>query len=113
MTEHQKLVHKRYFRKTIGHPEGSVCHDGDCHFFGSYVCTCGLLHAVSPYYLTMETDFGNPEDIYPKYWEEANLQTVRLDQIRDLPKPVVNVMSEEEVAQLTTWMEEQFKKNSE
>ncbi len=24
--------------------EGRLIHDGDCHFFGKKICTCGLLH---------------------------------------------------------------------
>ena len=39
---------QRYFRKTIAHPDGSVCHHGDCNFFSVWICTCGLLHDLAP-----------------------------------------------------------------
>jgi len=39
---------KRYFRKTIAHPEGTITHDGDCMFWSIGVCTCGLLHLLRP-----------------------------------------------------------------
>lgn len=55
---------QRYFRKTAAHPEGSVCHHGDCDFFSITVCTCGLLHDLAP----MTPD--QIEEHYPRFYEE-------------------------------------------
>ena len=55
---------QRYFRKTAAHPEGAVCHHGDCDFFSLSVCTCGLLHDLAP----MNAD--QLERHYPRFYEE-------------------------------------------
>lgn len=49
---------QRYFRKTIAHPEGSVCHHGDCDFFNIKICTCGLLH-------DLRVDLEKAAELYP------------------------------------------------
>lgn len=56
-------IRQRYFRQTIAHPDGSVCHHGDCYIFSRVpVCTCGLLHDLMP--------VANPSEIYSKYEED-------------------------------------------
>lgn len=55
---------QRYFRKTIAHPDGSVCHHGDCDFFSIWICTCGLLHDLAP----MSPELV--EQHYPSFHEE-------------------------------------------
>jgi hypothetical protein len=65
---------QRYFRKTVAHPEGAVSHHGDCDFFSISVCTCGLLHDLTP----MTPD--QIEEHYPRFDEErAQYERVRED----------------------------------
>jgi len=69
---------QRYFRRTQAHPEGSVCHHGDCDFFSISICTCGLLHDLMP----MTPD--QIEERYPRFHEEQR----QYDQARE------NIMAE-------------------
>jgi hypothetical protein len=63
----------RYFRPTIAHPEGSVCHYGDCHFFGGDVCTCGLLQD-----LAWKED---PDLLFPPFYSQHARHQGRLRQM--------------------------------
>jgi len=60
----------RYFRKTIAHPKGSICHHGDCHIFSSGFCTCGLLHDLV--WLQEKA-----EELFPDFWEQRAIQDHR------------------------------------
>lgn len=95
----EKIKH-RYFRKVMAHPEGTICHDGDCHFWGSWICTCGLLHAL----MRIE----DAPAIYPDYIDEAVKQDYRMDQIRELPEPIIKEVTPEEMAERTKLLEEVF-----
>lgn len=59
-------IKERYLRPTIAHPQGTICHDGDCYFYGYHVCTCGLLHQLAP--------LTNINELYPNYARERGLQ---------------------------------------
>ncbi len=64
MENAETRIVQRYFRKTVAHPEGAVCHHGDCDFFSISICSCGLLHDLMP--LSPELI----EDHYPQFNEE-------------------------------------------
>ena len=61
-------IEARYFRKTIGKPDGAVCHMGDCTIFSSKVCTCGLLHDL------LSLDFHIRQELYPNCDDEEFVQ---------------------------------------
>ncbi len=67
---------RKYHRETIGCPEGSVVHDGDCYVFDVGVCTCGLLHILLR--SSMEV-----QDMFPKYMEQLELHMERLRTLSD------------------------------
>lgn len=46
-------------------------HDGDCHFWGHDICTCGLLHK-----LIIEE---NAQELYPNFWEDKAKQDTKFD----------------------------------
>ena len=75
MTKEQLI--SRYFRKVISNPGGTICHDGDCYIFASSICTCGLLHSLTP----------NLEHLYPKYEVEYHnhLKMLEIAQRIELP----------------------------
>ncbi|MHA1590943.1 MAG: hypothetical protein ACTSUP_00400 [Candidatus Heimdallarchaeaceae archaeon] len=59
-------IEKRYFRKTVEHPEGAVVHHGDCLIYSEKnVCTCGLHHDLLP----LSKELIN--EVYPEYWSEG------------------------------------------
>lgn len=70
LKEKIEYLKNRYFRKTLAHPNGDICHHGDCKIYrskkiyGFSPCTCGLLHDLSI------VDGIVVEIIYPKYWDE-------------------------------------------
>jgi len=78
---------RRYFRKTIAHPNGSIVHDGDCRFFDIKICTCGLLHELLPMH-----DYQ--EKYYEKFWEESGEHDNMIHKIMrarikpDKPEPI-------------------------
>lgn len=47
---------------------GHFIHDGDCHFWGLSICTCGLLHWAKIQPEEMK------ERLYPECWHELALQ---------------------------------------
>ncbi len=105
MSEEQiQRIKDRYFRKVIAHPEGAIVHYGDCHIYGNYVCHCGL-HADLQW-----IDYEEAIKLYPKYEEECLLSEIRLDQIRELPKPVYVPPTPEEIAACDKMLEEMFGK---
>ncbi len=63
--------------------DGRLIHDGDCHFWGKQVCTCGLIHHLCP---------QCPEgDWYRKEW---GMHERQLDRI-PTPLPYVEPTKEE------------------
>ncbi len=46
-------------------------HDGDCHFWGWNICTCGLLHQL----MVKE----NAGELYPAFWEDRAKQDKELE----------------------------------
>ena len=44
----ESRIKQKYLRKVMSHPEGVICHHGDCHVFSHKICTCGLLHDLRP-----------------------------------------------------------------
>ena len=107
------LFLKRYYRSTISNPTGTVCHDGDCKFWDQWVCTCGLLSVVS-YLSGFERDL---RDVIQKYYPEGNEElgkhNLRLDQLRDIPKPVIEKLTEDEIEKRIRMIEEAFHKQRE
>lgn len=67
-------IKARYFRPVIAHPEGAVVHHGDCNVYTQKICTCGLLHDLLP--------VMSAGEIYPKFDEEYNAQSLALDRLR-------------------------------
>ena len=67
---------ERYKREVISHPKGAVVHHGDCGLYDAdlEICTCGLHHDLIP---LKEKEI---KEIYPKFYEELNGDTV----VRDL-----------------------------
>lgn len=55
----------RYFRSVIAHPKGAVVHHADCRVFGTWICTCGLLHDL--------ISTPNPDVLYAKFYSELAL----------------------------------------
>lgn len=54
--------------------DGRLIHDGDCHFWGIKICTCGLIHHLNPQL---------PEDDwYNKEW------SMHENQLERVPKPL-------------------------
>lgn len=48
-------------------------HDGDCHFWGFNICTCGLLHRL----IVKE----NAKELYPAFWEDQAKQDTEFDSL--------------------------------
>jgi hypothetical protein len=71
MTEPERLkkLKDRYFRSVIAHPDGIICHHGDCDIYRSRQphCSCGLLHDLSY--------FDQVDELYPKYWKDLEKQS--------------------------------------
>src|SRR5678815_2082002 len=63
--------------------KGQLVHDGDCHFWGLKVCTCGLLHHLAP---MVGDNLRHRRDFY----EQQLQQQVALDHLL-LNPPVVHV----------------------
>ena len=69
---------RRYFRKTMAFPNGSVCHEGDCRIFGDDgICVCGLLHTLLP----MADNAGNH---YPDFEKDLLKHEKTFDKLDDL-----------------------------
>ena len=66
-------IRARYFRTVIAHPEGAVVHHGDCNVWCHKICTCGLLHDLLP--------VRNAQEIYGRFDEEYNAQSLALDRL--------------------------------
>lgn len=81
--------------------DGKLIHDGDCHFWGKHVCTCGLLHRLAP---MVEEN----EKYYPDFYEDLAHHQHHLDHLRDNPPPPLQKMTPEESAATLKWLEEQF-----
>ena len=82
---------QRYFRKTSGYPEGTICHDGDCRMWSDWICTCGLLHLLMP----EDDEYINKN--YPNYWSEIGMHRNRLDALPPIDcKMRTNSIMEEE-----------------
>jgi len=76
-------IKARYFRETIGKPDGAVCHMGDCTIFSSKVCTCGLLHDL------LSLDFHIRQELYPncddEEYEQMKIINTREMNLASLP----------------------------
>lgn len=80
--------------------DGRPIHDGDCHFWGEDICTCGLLHQLI---------IDPPDEEW--YWIEHAKHETQLERI---PERLPYVPpSAEEIAKRTKFLEEfNFLKNS-
>ena len=67
-------ISNRYMRKVIKYPKGAIVHFGDCDVYRSKICTCGLL-------MDLFALKGNQEDIYPRLWQEYQLQEEELKKL--------------------------------
>ena len=63
-------IKDRYRRKVIAHPEGTICHDGDCRKWDIGICTCGLLHDL----ISIIGDEDKIDELYPEFWKEQEKQ---------------------------------------
>lgn len=85
---------------------GVLIHDGDCHFWGQHVCTCGLLHSM----LHMR-DEERKRTLYPKYHEDLTKQHYAMDYLLRNPPPPMKVMTDDEVKVLMDFIEQSVKEN--
>ncbi len=83
--------------KTWREKEGRLIHDGDCYFWGKKICTCGLLHHLSPKHI--EEDW---------FWQEMAHHQIQIERVPD-PEPLP-VVSEKEMARRTKLIEDIFGK---
>ena len=98
----KKRIYDRYFRQVIKNPDGAIVHFGDCDFYSTKVCTCGLFRDLLP--------LGeDQEEIYPNFWEEYGVHEEILrecqEMLREYPEKFKykdSEMSEEELRKILT-----------
>lgn len=66
------MAHTQTWRERSGH----LLHDGDCYWFSSHVCTCGLLHYLQPR--------EDCETLFPQVNEQMPVHTRMLREITEL-----------------------------
>jgi hypothetical protein len=87
-------IRRRFYRRTIRFPDGSVVHHGDCEIYNVDICTCGLLHDLR---ILFEHD-NELREVYDLkvYWEEQVLHDRALEEVCDIMEGRKNGKKEDE-----------------
>jgi hypothetical protein len=82
--------------------EGKFIHDGDCHFWGDHICTCGLIHRLMPMFN------GEKEMYHGDYYHDLALQDNALRHLHFNPPPPLPKLTDAEIAENMRILEETF-----
>jgi hypothetical protein len=82
--------------------DGHLIHDGDCFFWDRKVCTCGLIHHLTPLSGKEQTE------LYPQYAEDWAQHHYVMDYLLDHPPEPMSVMTEEQSKANLRFLEEIF-----
>lgn len=64
---------EQFRRFDPSHPEGFICHDGDCDIWRCHICTCGLIHTL--------LRVPNPDEHYKKFSEEWSKEESTIEKL--------------------------------
>lgn len=82
--------------------DGTLLHDGDCYIFSTPICTCGLLHDLSPMHL------DEAVKLYPNFPEEYAKHWYSLDFITQHPLDIPPLMDEKQAQANLEFLKEVF-----